>query len=192
MSYSLERLDDRAVCRRIACGDGLAAFELVRRYEVHLIIPVARRILGNTLDAEDVASSLLVRLLSRARYGAGPGWPPTSVHEWLSTVVTRLAIDAKRSRDAECSRRSHQDDWFEPASSPAEEAERHEIQQRIRGAVHALPQREREAIELLDLTDLPAREAAEKTGVSRTTLWRYRSQALIRMRENRMLQRLIR
>jgi RNA polymerase sigma-70 factor (ECF subfamily) len=190
MAPSIEHLDDSAVLRRIATGDGLAAFEFVRRYEHRLIVPVAERILGNSADAQEVVSTLLMRLLAFERYSTDGSWPPSKVGEWLTTVVTRLALDAKRTRDAEWSRRRRQKDWFDRASMPGEEAEFHELRHRVLDALRALPQQEREAIVLFDLEDLPVAAACEKMSVSRATLYRYRSQGLNRLRDSATLRHL--
>jgi RNA polymerase sigma factor (sigma-70 family) len=190
---SLRHVDDGHLVTRIRSGHPLAVVELVRRYDEILIHPGAYRVLGNWADAEDVCSELVVRLLAlsmkRDREDQA-GWPPADVPAWLATVVRRLAVDMKRSRDAEWERRVHQPEPCAKESMPYENAEVREVVRRLEEGLHDLTKEEREAVQLLICRDVPVRVACKAAGVSKATLYRRRDRALVRLRQSGRLRKL--
>jgi RNA polymerase sigma factor (sigma-70 family) len=188
------QLDDRMLLALMPGGHPLAVHEFMSRYDVALILPEAYRILGNRADAEDLCSELRVRLLTMKsepeRDGEG-GWPPAHAKRWLLTVLRRLALDMKRSRDAEWQRRSHQREWLRMPPTPYEETRRAEVEGRVEELLSELSRDEGQAIRLLICRDLPAAEACRQAHVSRSTIYRRRDRALSRLRSVRGLRRLL-
>lgn len=182
---------DAALLTRVDHRDASTAFEIVCRHESSLILPLAQRILGNEADAQDLKSELLLRLLQAEEHRRSGNWPPKSVRRWLTTVVTRLALDMKRSRDAERHRRRRQTAWFDSPPDPAVEAESRSLREEVRRALNSLPPLERQALELLELRDLTAAAASKELRVSTATLYRYRAKALKRLGTNMNLRRAI-
>jgi RNA polymerase sigma factor (sigma-70 family) len=178
---------------RIAAGSATAAVELMRRYEETVILPQAYRTLGNSADSEDVRSELVVRLLDlsmKREQRSHAEWPSSHVAKWLGTVVKRLAVDMKRRRDAECDRRVHESTWLAKESTPYQQAEVHELARRIEEGLHSLPEKDREAIQMLICRDMPVDVACKAAGVSRATLYRRRDRALAQLRQSSRLRRL--
>ena len=82
---------DEALMARIARGDELAFGQLSRRH-VPAMLRIARRILGNAADAEDVAQEAMLRVWTHA-----PRWQPLAqFRTWLTRVVVNLCLDRKR------------------------------------------------------------------------------------------------
>src|SRR5512147_259479 len=82
---------DEALMARVARGDEAAYRQLARRH-VPVMLGLARRILGNAADAEDVAQEAMLRVWTHA-----PRWQPlAALRTWLTRVVVNLCLDRKR------------------------------------------------------------------------------------------------
>ena len=79
---------DEALMARVARGDELA-YRLLTRRHLPAMLGLARRILGNTADAEDVAQEAMLRVWTHA-----PRWQPLALFRtWLTRVVVNLCLD---------------------------------------------------------------------------------------------------
>jgi RNA polymerase sigma-70 factor (ECF subfamily) len=106
------------------------------------MLGLARRILGNAAEAEDVAQEAFIRVWTHA-----PRWQPLAqFRTWLTRVVTNLCLDRKRRAP-----------WFEletagdlvdPAPGAGEKAEDDERERMLAAAIEKLPVRQRSAIVL--------------------------------------------
>ncbi len=82
-----------ALMARVARGDEPAYRALTRRH-LPAMLGLARRILGNAADAEDVAQEAMLRVWTHA-----PRWQPLAAFRtWLTRVVVNLCLDRKRRR----------------------------------------------------------------------------------------------
>ena len=82
---------DEALMARVARGDE-RAFQLLSRRHLPAMLGLARRILGNAGDAEDVAQEAFMRVWTHA-----PRWQPLAqFRTWLTRVVVNLCLDRKR------------------------------------------------------------------------------------------------
>ena len=82
---------DEALMARVARGDERALRALARRH-LPAMLGLARRILGNAADAEDVAQEAMLRVWTHA-----PCWQPLAAFRtWLTRVVVNLCLDRKR------------------------------------------------------------------------------------------------
>src|ERR1700736_3390273 len=79
--------DDGALMKRVGRGDADAFAQLYDRHAA-LVFGVARRILGNPTQAEDVAQSVFLQIWSRPSIFRGG-----SFAAWVSTVARNAAID---------------------------------------------------------------------------------------------------
>ena len=146
--------DDDALMRRVAARDAEAFRTLVDR---HAARPhrIAWRMLGEAMEAEDVAQESLLRLWQQAPQwrGGGPG-----VGAWLTRVATNLCLDRLRRR-----RPLGSDAIPERADeSPLADAliEADEARGRVIGALDRLPEAQRAAVVLTHYEELPNAEAA--------------------------------
>ncbi|MEM1305943.1 MAG: sigma-70 family RNA polymerase sigma factor [Pseudomonadota bacterium] len=168
--------DDDAVLRAIEQRDE-AAFEQVVDAHLPSVIAVARRVLGDAGDAQDVAQDVLLRLWTRPSAarpdsgveGSGDGSATRHVNigAWLRRSAVNAAIDRWR--------RAQRMEPFDPASDeadapvPAEQLdalERDDVASRVRSAIALLPERQRVVCTLFHLDHLPVRDVAAALHVS--------------------------
>lgn len=144
---------------------------------------IAYRMLGSVADTEDVVQEALLRM-HRAE---ADGERIESPRAYLSTVVTRLAIDELRS--ARARRERYVGEWLpEPlvgagpgASAPAGPVERAELAESLSVAfmvlLESLSPEQRAAFLLHDVFDYPYDEVAEVVGRSETATRQLTSRA---------------
>lgn len=139
-----------------ANGDGRSAQELTDRLAPRCF-GVAMRVLGNRAEAEDVTQDAMMRLWRMA-----PDWKPgqAQVSTWLYRVVMNLCIDLKRRQ-----RGGHVDldavpepaDTSRSAVEEMQETARHDA---LQLALMQLPDRQRQAVVLRHIEELPNPEIA--------------------------------
>jgi len=132
---------DLALMARVARGDEPAYRQLTRRH-LPAMLGLARRILGNAADAEDVAQEAMLRVWTHA-----PRWQPLAAFRtWLTRIVVNLCLDRKRRArwvDLEAA-----GDIVDPAPTAGEAAEQDEREKLLTAAIADLPARQRTAIVL--------------------------------------------
>ena len=132
---------DEVLIARVARGDEPAYRTLTRRH-LPAMLGLARRILGNAADAEDVAQEAMLRVWTHA-----PRWQPLAAFRtWLTRVVVNLCLDRKRRRpwvalDAA-------GEIVDPTPGVTELAEQSERERFLAAAIADLPARQRAAIML--------------------------------------------
>ncbi|MCG8588601.1 MAG: sigma-70 family RNA polymerase sigma factor [Proteobacteria bacterium] len=133
------------------------------------LVPVLRRRVGARLRdasvAEDVVQNALLSI-HRARHTYRPERP---FGPWMRAIVRNAETDALR----QLGRRREREvsgavlDWFPaPAATAGEEA----LDPELAAALEGLPDKQREAVELLQVQGLSVAEAALRAGVSPTAL----------------------
>ncbi len=152
--------EDAALLAGAADGNEAAFRSLVDR---HLpgVLALARRMLRNEAEAEDVAQEALLKLwrsrdaLEVGLYGLKP---------WLRRVVSNLCIDKMRSSQ----RLIVTDDVPEQAERAEQLAqlEAQDASKRVAGAIKALPDRQRTALTLFHYEGLSQIEVGRIMGVS--------------------------
>jgi RNA polymerase sigma factor (sigma-70 family) len=150
---------DRQLLQQFAAERDEDAFaELVRRHGP-MVFAVARRILSDAHDAEDVSQAVFVVL---ARKAASVRWHE-SIGGWLFPVVHHLAIKVRGDRQ----RRRMHETRVEPVLVMEPSAERmHELRDAIDEELGRLPEHYRNAIVLCYLEGKTQKEAAEQLGLS--------------------------
>ena len=145
---------DEALMARVARGDERAFRELARRH-LPVMLGLARRILGNAAEAEDVAQEAMLRVWTHA-----PRWQPLALFRtWLSRVVVNLCLDRKRKAAwVELEAAGEIADSAPPAGEAAEAAERERL---LAGAIAELPARQRAAIVLTYTEGMSNAQVAE-------------------------------
>lgn len=135
--------DDRLVQAFLA-GDEGAFDALVHRYRV-LVYQVARSVVRNHQDADDVAQDAFLK----AYRNLGGFRGEASFKTWLLRIVTHTALNHRRSwwvRRRSATEDAHLETLPEPGGQEEHllEAERLD---RMRAAIQALPDRQRETVE---------------------------------------------
>lgn len=133
---------DDALLARIARGD-VAATQLLVRAKLPRVLGLATRLIRDRAEAEDIAQEAFIRVWKQAGR-----WQPggAKFDTWLHTVTLNLCRDRLRKRiDLPAT-------TLPERADPAPDAERRMIEAdrecSVAEAIHALPERQREAIVL--------------------------------------------
>lgn len=152
--------EDEALLMRVIARDP-AAFRLIVDRHMPRLILLARRLLRDEAEAEDVAQEALLRLW---RQGQGLDVGPAGVGPWLKRVVSNLAIDKLRVRG----RFDVTDELPEQpqAASQLRGLEQRELADRVEEALRQLPDRQRLALTMFHYEGLSMQEVGGLMGVS--------------------------
>ena len=144
---------------RIAAGDEPAFRRLARRY-LPRALGLARKVLANDADAEEIAQEALLRVwLNAAR------WRPTAAFRtWFYRIVLNLCLN--RRRRAPFAHLDAAGDPPDPRPDAAAELERHETERAVAAAIAALPERQHAAIVLTYHEGLSNAETASILGTT--------------------------
>ncbi len=151
---------DADLLARAERGDSAAFRGLVDRH-LPAILVVARRMLRDDAEAEDVAQEAFVRLW---RLGSELELGPGGVRPWLRRVVSNLCIDRIRATQ-------RTDVTDEVPDQPVEAGqlygmEEQEMAARVAAALKTLPERQRLALTLFQYEGLSQIEVGQVLGVS--------------------------
>ncbi|WP_420816148.1 RNA polymerase sigma factor [Paraburkholderia phosphatilytica] len=151
---------DAELVERVGQRDAAAVRTLIAR-KLPRLLRLATRMLGDRMEAEDVAQEAFERIWTHApRWKAGEAKFDT----WLHRVALNLCYDRLRAH-----RETPVDDApdvADHAATPAEHAERQSRDAQIRAALSSLPARQREALVLNYYQELSNIEAAALMGIS--------------------------
>lgn len=151
---------DSELVRLAGQGDTGAFRSLVAR-KLPRVLNLARRMLGDPEEAQDVAQETFIRVWRHA-----PRWRPgpAAFDTWLHRVALNLCYDRMRRRrgHGEIAAAALQD----PGPAPDRNLHARDIGRRVEAALQCLPGRQREAIVLCHYQELPAAEAARLMAVS--------------------------
>ncbi len=150
---------DAALVRRIGEGESEACRIIVDLY-LDRIVGYGYRMLGDPVEAEDVAQEAFLRLWRQA-----PKWRAEApVVHWLHKVTYNLCIDRLRKvRPVSIDAVPEPPD---PAKSAAAEVHQRELANAINSAIQKLPERQRAAIVMVHQEGLSNIETAEIMEIS--------------------------
>ena len=151
---------DEELVRRVGAGDRRAAAEIVRRH-LPRMVGLARRMLGDAAEAEDVAQEVFLRVWKHAA-----GWKPgqAKFETWMHRVAMNLCLD--RLRRAGRNAGEVPPDAVDARASATRALDDRQRRERVRDALQELPERQRAALVLCYYQDRTNIEAAEILGVS--------------------------
>lgn len=155
-----EAREDAALVAAAAQGDATAFRTLVDRHLAG-VLAVARRMLRDDAEAEDVAQEAMLRLW-RSANGLEVG--PPGLRPWLRRVVSNLCVDRMRS-----GKRLTVTDEVPEQAEPATQHSQLEAQdtsERVEAALRALPDRQRLALTLFHYEGLSQIEVGKAMGIS--------------------------
>jgi len=159
-SGSGETEDEGALLAGVAAGEAQAFRSLVDRH-LPTVLAIARRMLRDDAEAEDVAQETLLRLWRNA---AGLELGDGGVRPWLRRVAANLCIDRVRAQ-RNTSLGDALPEEVEPAVQVTRLAER-ELGRRVDAALKALPERQRLALTLFHYEGMSQIEVGEAMGIS--------------------------
>lgn len=152
--------DEAGLLAKVAAGEQ-AAFRILVDRHLAALLAIARRMLGDEAESEDVVQEALVRLWRSApRLELGPG----GLRPWLRRVVSNLAIDRVRQ-----GRRVTVTDEVPEVAVEADqsaELEQRDAGARVDAALQQLPDRQRLAITLFHFEGLSQIEVGRAMGIT--------------------------
>ena len=173
---------DEQVVARILEGEA-ALFEIIMRRYNQRLYRVARSILRDDAEAEDVMQDAYVRAYQHLNQFAGRAKFST----WLTRIAVHeaLARVQRRSRFEELNEQTYGGAMNPPASStpgPEQQASDHELLTLLQGAVLALPPSYRSVLMLRDIEEMSTAETAQALDLSEENVKvrLHRARALLR------------
>lgn len=152
--------EDQVLLARVARQDRLAFNALVERH-LGAVLTLARRMLRDDAEAEDVAQETMLRLW---RAGERLDLGTHGLRPWLRRVAANLCVDRVRAAKGTVLT----DEVPETPEPPTqlEHLEQRDIASRVGAAMHALPERQRLALTLFHHEGMSQIEIAEIMGIS--------------------------
>lgn len=152
-------------------GDASAYDVLARRY-LSRALAIARRLLHDQDDAEDLVQDAFMRALSRIEtFDEQRAFGP-----WFFRLLINAGLNARKFRSLRAGS-SQSAEWPSPSPSPLELAERDELRQRFRDVLVRLPARQRLVVALFEVDGLTTFEIAAILGIAPETVRWHHHQA---------------
>lgn len=151
---------DGELVQRIAEGDAVAARALMARH-LPRVLSLARRMLGNAADAEDVAQETFLRA-----WNSAAKWRPgqAKFETWLHRVAVNQCYDRLRKKRGVAL--DDIADPVDPGPMPGAALETNDTVKAVEAALARLPERQRAAIVLCHYEGQSNIAAAETLGIS--------------------------
>lgn len=151
---------DEELVVRVGRGEQAAVQALVAR-KLPRMLALARRMLGDAAEAEDVAQEVFLRVWRQA-----PTWRPGAARfdTWMHRVALNLCYDKLRKRREDVM--ADPPEQADPGAAPDRGLHAAEVGVRVTAALDRLPHRQKEAIVLCHYQELTNIEAAQLMGVS--------------------------
>ena len=163
--------DDRELVERVKGGDASAYDALVRRHLARAT-SIARRLLGNVEDAEDLVQDAFMRALDRlGSFDTNRSFAP-----WFYKLLINAGLNARKARALRAAE-PERGDAPSRSASPLELTERKEIRERFAAALAGLPPRQRLVVSMFEVDGLSTPEIAESLGISPETVRWHHHQA---------------
>lgn len=148
----------------VAAGDPGARRTLVERLQAR-VRTIAIAVLGNALDAEDAAQSILIEILNSAGTYRGD-----NLLGWADRIAVRTAMRHARQRRVRAAQYEPHADFDEVVARSPEATAQHEIPRPIVEYLAALPETRRVALVLRHVMDYSIDEIATLTATSPNTV----------------------
>jgi RNA polymerase sigma-70 factor (ECF subfamily) len=157
---SREQMEDKTLLARVAARDAEAFRALLDR---HLggVLALARRMLHDDAEAEDVAQEAMLRLW---RQGGSVEVGPQGLGPWLRRVAANMCIDRLRSGKRAIAGLEMPEEAIEADQHRVLEGK--DVAARVAGALQTLPERQRQALTLFHYEGLSLIEVATSLGIS--------------------------
>jgi len=144
---------------RVSQGDAQAFQQLVDS-GIDRVVSIARRMLGDEAEAEDIAQEVFLRLWKQADKWEGGR---AQVSTWLYRVTVNSCIDRMRGR-----REETVDELPEMPGEATQQLalEESDLQEYVEAALQKLPERQRAALVMFHYENLSMNEVAETMEIS--------------------------
>jgi RNA polymerase sigma-70 factor, ECF subfamily len=168
---------DRELVERVQQGRREAFDALIRRYQ-RQAVAVSYRLLGNSHDALEVTQDAFLK----AYTSLATLQKPEAFGGWLMRIVSNLSLNYRRSRrtrsqlplddllgpgDAAATETAGgSSDWMAQSGDPVHKLESQEMGKRLQEALNQLPEKQRLAIIMFTIEEMPQKQVAESLGCS--------------------------
>ena len=166
---------DGQLVGRAVDGDRKAFDELIVRYQ-RQAVAVSYRLLGNTQDALEVTQDAFLKAFTSLETLQ----KPEAFGGWLMRIVSNLSLNFRRGRKnkqqlplddllgaSEPSRSNGSgSDWMAQSGDPVRRLESQEMGQKLQQALSELPEKQRLAIVMFTIEEMPQKQVAEALGCS--------------------------
>ena len=163
--------EDQELVERVKRGDANAYDALVRRHLARAT-SIARRLLGNVEDAEDLVQEAFMRALDHL----GSFDSTRSFAPWFYKLLINTGLNARKARALRAAE-PEQGEAPSRGASPLELTERQEIRERFAAALAALPPRQRLVVSMFEVDGLSTTEIAHSLGITAETVRWHNHQA---------------
>jgi RNA polymerase sigma-70 factor (ECF subfamily) len=169
-------LGETELVARVCARDAAAFDELVRRY-LRRAFAVAYHVMQHREDAEDLVQDAFIAVLEQIdRYDPQRPFAP-----WFFRILVNRGLNARKSRRVRQTE-AIPESTAGRSASPAAQAERAELEGRLRAAVDALPARHGLVVRLVELEGFTTTEVAQMLDLSASTIRWYVHEARQRLR----------
>ena len=177
LAEAAEAYDERQILLRIQAGDPDAFDQLVRRY-LPRARQLARRLMQNADDADDLVQDAFLRALERiGTFDVSRAFEP-----WFTRLLVNLGLDLRRKQVVRRTE-SHDPETFPGGVRPDREAERAELGAALTRAFEGLPERQRLVVTMFEIDGHSTEEIASMLKVSQVTVRWHLHQARRALRE---------
>ena len=170
---------DGDLVRRVLDGQKRSFDELIKRYQ-RQAVAVSYRLLGNTHDALEVTQDAFLKSFS----SLNTLQKPEAFGGWLMRIVSNLSLNFRRGRKTRKqlplddllgatesqSPRSGQNpvgsEWMARSGDPVRNLESQELGTKLQEALNQLPEKQRQALVLFTVQEMPQKEVAEALNCS--------------------------
>jgi len=169
--------DERDLIVRVQAGDR-SAFDLLVRRHLPRARLIAKRLMQNPDDADDLVQDAFLRALERiGTFDASRAFEP-----WFTRLLVNLGRDQHRKQTV---RRTESNDpeAIPGGTRPDREAERSELRSSLNQALGSLPDRQRLIVTLFEIDGRSTEEIAGMLNVSQVTIRWHLHQARRALRE---------
>jgi len=161
---------DRELVLAVLDGRREAFDELIRRYQ-RQAVAVSYRLLGNSHDALEVTQDAFLKAFT----SLSTLQRPEAFGGWLMRIVSNLSLNFRRSRktrsqlplddllgpsDTQQSEAAGASDWMVQNGDPVHRLESEEMGRRLKTALTQLPEKQRLAIVMFTIEQLPQKQVA--------------------------------
>ena len=169
--------DERDLIVRVQAGDR-SAFDLLVRRHLPRARLIAKRLMQNPDDADDLVQDAFLRALERiGTFDASRAFEP-----WFTRLLVNLGRD-QHHKQAVRRTESHDPEAIPGGTRPDREAERSELRSSLNQALGSLPDRQRLIVTLFEIDGRSTEEIAGMLNVSQVTIRWHLHQARRTLRE---------
>jgi RNA polymerase sigma-70 factor (ECF subfamily) len=163
---------DEQLVTKCMAGDRRSFDELIKRYQ-RQAVAVSYRLLGNSQDALEVTQDAFLKAYSSIKTLQKPG----AFGGWLMRIVSNLSLNYRRSRKLrqqlpldDClgptesgatDRGSGASEWMAKDDDPVHRLESQEMGAKLKEALAQLPEKQRLAIIMFTIEQMPQKQVAE-------------------------------